>query len=383
MQSSNNNIYLDGAAAMAVRGELLESFQQNILEYSANPEALHCEARKAASALDNAADQLISALTGDEYQLFWSSSATEAINMTFLFPFFRDRVILTSDSEHPAVQHAIEGAGFCEIRKVPVKRDGLLDFEILEKMLDSDVDVVSIHHVQNETGAIQDLCEVRRLINKKSPDAIFISDTVQSVAKLAVPWLEAEINIGFIGGHKVGAVSGGALICSFQNQPDTAKAFSLHLQNLRKISHSIGRADPAICINLADAVIFAESGNSLCKATYLSKTLRAKLADLAAETNVSITIPVPEDSASPYIVTFLMPPYQAEVVVRMLSDKGIMVSAGSACEASKSKPSQALISISGSDQNARTAIRVSFSFQSQISDIDRFIDALKEVLNEY
>jgi cysteine desulfurase len=378
------NIYLDSAAAMPVRRELLESFNKYILDYSANPESAHSAGREAASLIRDAGERVSLALTGGDYKVGWSSSATEAINIVFGFADFSGKVILTSDSEHPAMLHAIERAGFCEIRKVPVKRDGLLDFDIFEKMINDDVAVVSVHHVQNETGAVQDLCEVRRLIDRKAPDALFVSDTVQSVAKIAIPWAEAGIDIAFIGGHKVGAVSGGALLYNLHREPDIAKSFSRHLHDLRSASHLIGRPDPAVCMGLADAVIYAESGNALCKASYLSKKLRTELMEMSdASSDLNILLPVPEASSSPYIVTFLMPPYQAEVIVRMLSDKGVMVSAGSACEASKLKPSSALTAVAGSEKNARTTIRVSFSYQSTISDLDIFMQLLSEVVQEY
>ncbi len=376
-------VYLDSAAAMPVRGELLDSFKDFTLRYPANPEALHSTGREASLAISRAGEQVVSALPGgDEHTLTWSSSATEAINMVFMFPYFKGKVVLTTDSEHPAMQYAIERASFCEVRKVPIMANGLLDMQQFEEKLDSDVAVVAIHHAQNETGALQDLCEVSRIMNSKAPDAIFIVDTVQSVAKLAIPWEDANINIAFLGGHKIGAPSGGAVISNFYENYTLRTLFKNHLDDLRSSQHRIGRPDTAICMTLAEAVIYGESA-PLCKATYLSKKLRADLADLAAEKGLDIILPTEDDSATPYIVTTLIPPFQSEILVRMLADKGVMISAGSACEASKSKPSQALMAVAGSEKSARCALRISFSYQSKIDEIDKFISALSLVLDEY
>ncbi len=391
-------IYFDSAAAMSARSEILDSFKEYTLRYPANPEALHSAGVEAAMAIKRAGEDITTALIGsfgDDYALTWSSSATEAISMAFMFPYFKGKVILTTDSEHPAMQYAVERSVFCEastssgvVRKVSVNSDGLVDLEMFEAKLDSDVAVVAVHHVQNETGALQDLCELRRIINRKAPDAIFIVDTVQSIAKLAIPWQEAKINIAFIGGHKVGAPSGGALISNFYGNSKLRTAFRNHLSNLRSPEHYIGRPDTAICMALADAVVYAEStplGKTelLGKVAHLNKVLRAKFADLAEKMNLKILMPVPADSATPYIVTVLIPTFQSEILVRMLADKGVMVSAGSACEASNSKPSQALIAIAGSEKSARSVLRVSFSCKSQINEVEQFISKLTQVLIEY
>ena len=379
----NDYIYLDSAAAMPVRAEVLDSFRECMLKYPANPEALHHAGRDAAALVKEAGKEIITALTGDsEYSLAWSSSATEAINMAFMFPSFKNKVILTTDSEHPAFSCAIKRAGFCEIRTVPVFQNGLVNMQVLEDQLTSDVAAVALHHVQNETGAMQDFCEIRRIINRKAPGALLIADTVQSVAKIAIPWDEAEINIAFIGGHKVGAPSGGAVLYNFAGQSSLDSSFRKHLNDLRSSQHRIGRPDTAVCKTLAEAVVYSESA-PLCKASYLSKELRAKLAELSSEISQKIILPVPEESASPYIITALIPPFQSEIIVRMLADKGVMVSAGSACEASKSKPSRALTVIAGSEKRARTALRISLSCDSSISDIEHFITALSEVLADY
>ena len=379
----NNYIYLDSAAAMPVRPEILDLFKECTLKYPANPEALHHAGREAADVIVEAGRDVVAALTGGtEYSLAWSSSATEAINMAFMFPYFKNTVVLTTDSEHSAFSSAIKRAGFCEIRTIPVQQNGAINMELMESELSSDVAAVALHHVQNETGALQDLCEIRRMINRKSPDTLLITDTVQSVAKIAIPWEEADINIAFIGGHKVGAPSGGAVIYNFARQSNLQSSFRKHLDDLRTSQHLIGRPDTAICRTISEAIVYGES-SPLCKASYLNSALRAKLADLAAEASLEIVIPVPEETASPYIITALIPPFQSEIVVRMLADKGVMVSAGSACEASQSKPSRALTVIAGSEKRARCALRISLSCESSIADVEQFIAALSEVLADY
>ncbi len=378
----NDCVYLDNAAAMPVKSETLDAFKKYSLEYFANPEAVHSAGRKSRTALNDAAGKIIFALTGeDDYRLFWTSSATEAINTAISFTGFKNKSILTTGAEHPAMKSAIEGAEFRDIRKVRIKNNGLIDLNDLDKKLDKNVGVVAVHHVQNETGAVQNLVEVRKVIDGKSPDSVFIVDTVQSVTKLAIPWYEAKINMAFIAGHKIGAPSGGALLYNLQKQ--IRLPFSKYLNDTRSLFHNVGRPDPAICLTFADVLLKAETDNSMGRIVALNRYMRAKCAEMALQYNIRISCSVPEAFATPYITLMMLPDYQGEVLVRMLSEKNIMISAGSACEASKKKPGQALLSMGIPAENARTVIRVSFFFDSDKKDVDRFLEALKEILKEY
>lgn len=370
-------IYLDNAAAMRTDADLVKRFSRYALEYFPNPEAEHAAARNCRKELTAAAERLSMALTTtDEYKIFWTTSATEAMNITFSFPEFCSGTVLTSNSEHPAFAKPLN----CKIRKINIKRDGTFDLDDLEMKLDKTVTAVALHHVQNETGAVQDLCEVRRIIRQRSPEALLIADTVQSVGKLAIPWSEAEINIAFIAGHKLGIPTGGALIYRFSKKAMTT-AFSQHLANLRSVSHAIGRVDPAVALTLADAVELAEKNKQVKYETvkHLNSVLRARL----VEREISAEFLLAPEIASPYITSLLLPPYQGQVLVRMLSEKGVMVSEGSACEAASKEVSAALLAMGISKQNARSVIRISFGFQSDESDVNELVSTLADVLKNY
>ncbi len=381
----NNLIYLDNAAAMPVNPEVIEAFKTYSDEFFANPESVHSLGRKSYIALKEASENIISLLTGiNNYSLLWTSSATEAINIAFSFPGFADGVAITTEAEHPAMYHSIEKAGFCEIRKINLQNNGLIDLNDLDNKLDEKVKVVAIHHVQNETGAIQDLVEIRKFIDKVCPNAVFVVDTVQSVAKLAISWKEAGINIGFIGGHKIGAPAGGAMIYDIGNvNKSLQQSFLKYLNDARSVSHSIGRPDPVLCLFLTKAVKKATADKAQNRMTALNEYAREKINAFAGQNSIKICFPVPIEFSSPYIITMLLPPCQGDILVRMLSDKGVMVSAGSACEASKNRPNRALMAMGISYKNARTAVRISFSPESSENDVDRFVDTLRHVLNDY
>ena len=374
-------IYLDNAAAMRADPEIVKRFSIYSEEYFPNPEAEHAAGRDCRKEVAMAAERLSLALTDDnDYNVFWTNSATEAMNLVFSFSEMFKGSLVTSISEHPSFEKPLSKLKDCELRKVNIKSDGTFDLADLEKKLDKTVSVVALHHVQNETGAVQDLCAVRELINSKAPNAILIADTVQAIGKIDIPWHKADINIAFIGGHKLGLLTGGAII---YRMPDKKQndIFSKHLTALRNPEHIVGRVDPPIAITLADAVEITEREKKthFDKITYLNSLLRKNLLD----SDIDVKFLLSDKISSPYIASLLLLPYQGQVLVRMLSEKGVMVSEGSACEAASKEPSTALRAMGISVKDAFSVLRISFGFQSDESDVNAFIVTLKEVLEDY
>ena len=374
-------IYLDNAAAMWADAEMVKRFALYSEEYFPNPEAEHAAGRDCRNEITMAAERLSRSLTGgDDYTVFWTSSATEAMNLAFSFSEMFEGTLITSNSEHPSFEKPFNNIKNCEIRKIKIKKNGTFDLDDLEAKLDETVSAVSLHHVQNETGAIQDLIAVREIINRKAPRAILIADTVQAIGKIDIPWQQANINLAFIGGHKLGLPTGGAII---YRMPDKRQndIFSRHLTALRNAEHAIGRVDPPVAITLADAVEDAERKKKtrFDKISYLNSLLRKNLLD----SDIDAKFLLSENISSPYIASLILLPYQGQVLVRMLSEQGVMVSEGSACEAASKDVSAALRAMGVSVKDAFSVLRVSFGFQSDESDVNVFITVLKDVLRDY
>ncbi len=377
--------YLDNAAALSPSPRLLGTFSNLALAHPGNPESAHALGESSAETLNRTAKNLLAALGIEEYSVFWTASATDAINLAARSAFPRTSrkhpVIATTAAEHAALANSLRAMD-ADIRIIPLRRDGAVDFDFLDKILDSKVDLVALHHVQNETGAIQDLTAIRERMDILSPAAALLVDTVQSIGKIPVPWRSASIDIAFVGGHKLGAPSGGALIVKTADSP-FGSAFATRVSRERSEFHSIGRPDIPVALTLAEAVIDTEAlrNTRLTATERLNKRLRNVFAAKFAEKGFAPLLP--PHAASPYITTFLLPPFQGEIVARALSGKGVMVSAKSACAAAKTAPSAALMAMGLSEKDARTAIRVSFGFDTSENDIDRFVDALDDVVREY
>ncbi len=375
-------VYLDHAAAAPVSTEIAALLAEFVLRWQANPEAAHGAGRGCRKTLLEAAESLAETLfPGGGCQVFWMPSATDAMALAATFPGLGRAAVVTTPAEHPALEAALRRMpGERSVRVCRLARDGRIDSEALEECLTPEVGLVAVHDVQNETGVRQDLAAIRAAMRRRCPDAVLMVDTVQSVGKLPIPWREAEIDLAFVAGHKLGAPAGAALLW----QARRLSGLGRWLRDVRERDHRIGRPDPAIALTLAEAVRRAEAGRlaRTDRVARLNARLRQGLRALSLPKDVTFA-EVPAEIASPYIVSCRLPPYQGAVLVRMLSERGIMAAAGSACEAERQGASRALLAMGVPRHEAFSALRFSFWEGSTEVEIDRLLATLPEIFRVY
>lgn len=369
-------VYLDHAAAAPPDPEILDYFRECSLLYYANQEGIHAESRRVRAALDEAAAELIELLCdgdGDCVRVLWADSATSAIAAAFAHPRFRSGRIVASRAEHPAMSRAVSACGAltAELRL----RRGFVDIEELEKTLNANTGLVTLHHIQSETGAIQDLAAVRACIDRVSPRAMFMSDTVQSAGKLSSPWKTARLDFMFVSGHKLGAPGGAAMLYR-------DSAMRAGYDALRKEYYLLGRPNPPQAMALVRA-LGRKCGNMAEnheKMSVLSTFLRESLAEKLGN---RIRFTIDTSRASAHIIHVLLPDYEGAVITRMLSEAGFCVSPGSACSAETRKPSEALLA-SGLDRKlAFSGLRISPGPENTIEELSAFVEELSRILKDY
>ena len=374
--TEQNFIYLDNAAAAQVDPDLIKRFVGYSEKYFANPESIHILATQTKNTLYRAINTISKSLVKDtSLNVFWTHSATDAINVLKNWEYLQKDEILISATEHPALAAAFAAKN----NRVKIKPDGLLDLNDFSLKLNKNIKAFIVHHVQNETGAVQNLLDIRQVLNKLAPDALFIVDTVQSIGKLPVPWKEAGIDIAFCGGHKIGIPTGGALLYRLKNKSVSDK-FNSYLKNFRSIHYQVSRTDIPVALTLADAIckaveLLPERHSNI---TRLNTIARKKLGKLN-----NIKFLIKEQQASPYILTFLLPNIQAEVLVRILSTYGFMLSSGSACKAASDTVSESLLAMNLTKDQARSVIRLSFGFFSEEKDIENLFEIFNMALKNY
>jgi len=371
-------IYFDNAAACEPDPKVLGHYYAYASSFYANQEAAHSLAYDLREKIDLAGTQISQALCAKKTDIHWGHSGTDIFSLFGDFQGFQNGNIVTCAMEHPALLAALKRCG-AEIREVKIS-DGRIDPKHLAELLDEKTVLTSLHHIQSETGVIQDLVAIREVINAQAPQSIFMSDTIQSAGKIDIPWEEAKLDIVSISGHKIGAPGGAALLIN-----PKLTAFAEYLKLCRKEYYTASRPEPAANLALADGVVKKqkEQIENFDRISKINEFLRQELPRLKLFNDKKILLTIPTENASPYILHFIVPAYQSGVLVRMLSQESIYVSAGSACLSETDKPSVTLTAMNFNKEDAYAGIRLSFCPQSTIRHAEIFIEKFQKTLLDY
>ncbi len=381
--SQARHAHLDNAAACAVDEAALDAFVAASRNLYANQEGACAASLASAKGVVDAGRALGEALApGSRPGVFWCGTGSDAV-MAAVEASMRTRPgnIVSSDAEHASLAKAVERAAHhygVELRKARLRRDGRLDIAHLESLLDKDSALLAVHHVNSETGAVQDLPALRRLLDAKAPESFFFADTAQSAFKLPLPWREAKLDFACVSGVKIGAPCGAALLHSDLYQRRHGKA----LKFLRMLEHRFGRCPAAACVALAARATALAPGVD-AEAARMAKLNAAFREALRSKLGEKVVFTMKPEEASPFILHLLLPGVMAATIVRMLSEKGFCVSAGSACDAESKTPSRVLLALGLRRDEAYSALRLSFWRDSSEEDAAPFAEALAFSLADY
>ena len=372
-------VYLDNAASTPLLPAVLAELPRLRADAFANPASAHAAGRRLRPLLQRA-DQVFAHAAGADVDVVWTSGGTEANNLAILGLPAAGRTgaglrLVTTATEHPSIDAPMQHLAEAERLVVPVDDRGQLDADALAAALTPDTDLVALHLVQNETGVVQDLPRVRRLMDEHAPRARLHVDAVQALGKLPLPWQTARIDTAAVSAHKAHGPGGvGALLL----RPGTELAAILRGGGQQHNRRS-GSLDVAGILAFARAVELLQTDTDLPeRASTLNHRLRRGLEELPA--NVYMITP---ENASPFICTFALPACEGAVLLRMLSDRRIMVSTGSACSANRTGPSPVLTAMGVPAQTAFGALRVSFGQQNTVADVDALLTALRDAVTNY
>ncbi len=372
-------IYLDNAAATPPTEEILNFYKKQYLKYFANQEAIHTAGYDVRKELEKAKSiTLKNLIETDDAEIMWTASGTESLNLSLRQPSLIAGNIITTNIEHAALAEAIRHSG-AEIKKVRVLSNGQIDLAHLEELIDDKTTLLATHHVHSETGSIQNLCEISKVLKNKNFNAKLLVDTVQSAGKMEIPWNECQLDFIYVAAHKIGGTAGSAII---YRKDDTIHNFFIEL---RKKYHAVSRAEPANILALSQQIKMACGFRNgvFAKMYKYNSNARKELSQIELFNKKKILFTTELDESSPFILNFILPDYQAGVIVRMLSQKDIMISSGSACESETKEPSRALTEMGYNKNDAFGALRVSFWDSTTEDEIQNFIYTLKEIIKDY
>ena len=369
-------IYFDNAATTRVSEHAAKTALTYMTELYANPSSAHGFGFEAEKALRSARAALLGALgfSAAEGSLIFTGSGTEADNLALRGAsralMRRGKHIVISDSEHPAVESTakdLEKEGFT-VSRLSTK-GGKIDLDEARTAFTPDTVLVSVMAVNNETGAVYDIPLLARLVKSLCPNALFHTDAVQAFTKIPSGlWKSADLVS--VSSHKIHAPKGvGALFVRKGVRLVPCITGGGQENGLRSGTEAL----PSICAMAAaaeDAMrTFSEDTE---KVAGLNAYLREKLAALDG-----VVLNTGHIGFSPHILSIAVPGLRSEIFLRFLSERGIYVSAGSACSA-KHADNRVLAAFGLPDRIADSTLRLSFSAYNTREECDEFVNALSE-----
>ena len=374
-------IYFDNAATTLVNKEVLNTYNKISLELYANPSSPHAFAKESDAYLARARNAILSLLhLNDTYEVIFTSNATEANNLGMvgycLANPYNGKEIITTKVEHASVLEPLkyleDNHGYT-IHYVDVDEFGKVDIDHLKSLINKNTVLVSIMSINNELGTINDLVAIKEAIKNKNENTAFYSDSTQAIGKADLKFNSCDFLC--LSAHKIHGLKGAGVLIKKRK---LRIAPFVHGGGQEGGLRS-GTVDVAGAYCLAKALQI--SVISLKKNQNYVQNLFNHLYAKLEENDQLFLINSPKNS-SPYILNFSLKTAKASVVTEALSMKGIMVSSVSACSSKKEPLSYVLLAIGRNEDEAKNSIRVSFSIDNTVEEIDTFINTLIEICME-
>ena len=366
--------YLDNAATTKVFAEVFDLMKTNNEESFFNPSASYSKALDSKKILNNAKKQIVSALHGAGGKLYFTSSATESNNTVFNGVHLRagDEVLI-SKGEHPSVYnsaHALEKKGIV-VKDIPLNKNGVVDKNKFELLLNQNVKIVSIIHVSNETGAINDIKDLVSSVKKYNSKILFHSDGVQAFGKIKVNLQDLGVDLYTISAHKIYAPRGIAGLWVKQGVVIDPLLFGGGQEDgFRSSTENVGGA---IAFAYAVKKVTDEIELNYQKVLDLKKQLVEKFKQSQIVKYIKFNSC---DSNSPYVLSVSFSGIKGEVLMHALERDGVLISTGSACS-SKKAGNRTLEAMEISNSDVIGSVRISFSPYLEY-DFDYIVQAFEK-----
>lgn len=324
--------YLDNAATTKLFDEVKERASKFLCEDFFNPSAVYKQSVDVKREVENARGFLLDCLgASHDDKLIFTGSATEA-NNTVIFSQrnFAGKRYLFGAGEHPSVKECakqLEMKGY-KVEFIPLDKSGRIDEEKFKQMLGSDVAFVSVQHVSNETGAVNNIKKLVTLAKRANKDVKFHSDGVQAFMKFPIDVTDLGVDYYTISAHKIGGMKGvGALYVKKGTKVNTLIFGGGQENGLRSGTENV--------FGIASFAYAAEKMRKEQKQNFEKvKKMREELLSAFKENGIEYVIH--GESGVPHTMNIMLEKtIRGETLVHALEKRGVLLSTGSACSATK------------------------------------------------
>lgn len=373
-------LYLDNASTSKIHPEVINSMNESYHVFYGNPSSVHNAGYEANKKIDSARTTLLSSVNAKNHHLIFTSGGTESNNLAVLGTTNRHQIqtshFLCSEIEHPSVIRVYDHLKHekADVSYIPVTKQGVIDIKALHDMVESNTHMVSVMHVNNETGIVQPVQEMINLVKKKSPKTLVHVDGVQAFGKIDVDLVNVNADFYSISAHKIGGPRGmGALIVKNGVHLSPIMWGGGQENNVRS-----GTENTPGIIGFEKATLLRtnNTAENLVKMWEVRKELKEHI--MSRLEGITIIERDISENQFPGILTISIDNVKSEVILRMLSDDGIYISAGSACSSRKTSASHVLKAMKLNNAVMDGALRISFNETMTFDQITYFVQSLEK-----
>ena len=373
-------VYLDNAATTKCFDSVAQLMTKIMCEDYGNPSSMHLKGVQAEEYLRYAKNVIAKTLKVNEKEIFFTSGGTESDNLALIGVAMANhragRHLITTSIEHPAVLRTmeyLESQGFT-VTYLPVDKTGKIRIEDLEDALTPETILVSIMHTNNEIGTVQPIAEAAGVIKRYNPSIVFHVDAVQGFGKFKILPKKMKIDLLSVSGHKIHGPKGIGFL--YINERVKIKPILFgggQQKGLRSGTENV----PAVA-GIAKAVeeVYAHLDTDIERLYQLRQyfiTSLRKIPDIQINGGIG-------NDAAPHVISMSVRGVRSEVLLHALEDRGIYVSAGSACAAKKASESGTLKAIGIEKDLLDSTIRFSLSIFTTAEEIDYTVMALYGII---
>lgn len=373
-------VYLDNSATTACFEEAAQLMHKILCEDYGNPSSLHHKGVEAEAYLRYANETFAKLLKVNEKEIFFTSGGTESDNIALIGAAMANhragRHLITTKIEHPAVLQPmayLEDQGF-EVTYLSVDRQGRISPEELERAVRPDTILVSVMHTNNEIGTLQPIAEAGAIIKRKNPKTLFHVDAVQGFGKTRIYPAKMHIDMLSASGHKLHGPKGIGLLYMREGAKVSPITYGGGQQRgMRSGTENL----PGIAGFAKAAELVYQDMEADVDRMY---ALREELTNGVKELDDVVINGCPGREGAAHIVSASFRGVRSEVLLHALEERGIYVSAGSACAAHKPQPSATLKAIGVEKELLESTIRFSLSGFTTGEEIAYTCQNLKEIV---
>lgn len=372
--------YFDNSATTRCYPKVAEIVVKTMTEDFGNPSAMHLKGVEAEKYVREAAQILAKILKVNEKEIIFTSGGTESNNLALFGGADANKRsgnhIITTSVEHAAVgqpAERLEQMGY-EVTIVPVDHRGVVQLEALEKALRPDTILVSTMYVNNEVGAVMPVEEIAKLVHEKSPKALYHVDAIQAFGKYRIYPKKAGIDMLSVSSHKIHGPKGvGFLYINEKARIQPQILGGGQQAGMRSGTDNV----PGIAgLGVAAKMVYTDFDKKIEHMYQLKERLAEgflKLPDVRLN-GMEIR------EGAPQILSASFLGVRSEVLLHTLEEKGIYVSAGSACSSHKRKAAGTLSAMGMEAAQRESTLRFSFSEENTFEEVDYALEVIGQVL---